>query len=154
MWNEFRKFIARGNVLDMAVGIIVGAAFTTVVKSLVDDILMPPIGRLTGGVDFSDLYINLSGGEYASLAEAREAGAATINYGLFLNNLITFLIVATVVFMLVRSYNRLLEAVARKEAEDAPPPPSEKECPFCRLSIPVAATRCGHCTSELKSVPA
>lgn len=154
MWNEFRKFIARGNVLDMAVGIIVGAAFTTVVKSLVDDILMPPIGRLTGGVDFSDLYINLSGGEYASLAEAREAGAATINYGLFLNNLVSFLIVATVVFMLVRSYNRLLEAVARKEAEDAPPPPSEKECPFCRLSIPVAATRCGHCTSELKSVPA
>ena len=154
MWNEFRKFIARGNVLDMAVGIIVGAAFTTVVKSLVDDILMPPIGRLTGGVDFSDLYINLSGGEYASLAEAREAGAATINYGLFLNNLVSFLIVATVVFMLVRSYNRLLEAVARKEAEDAPPPPSEKECPFCRLSIPVAATRCGYCTSELKSVPA
>ena len=154
MWNEFRKFIARGNVLDMAVGIIVGAAFTTVVKSLVDDILMPPIGRLTGGVDFSDLYINLSGGEYASLAEAREAGAATINYGLFLNNLVSFLIVATVVFMLVRSYNRLLEAVARKEAEDAPPPPSAKECPFCRLSIPVAATRCGHCTSELKSVPA
>jgi large conductance mechanosensitive channel len=153
MWSEFRKFIARGNVLDMAVGIIVGAAFTTVVKSLVDDILMPPIGRLTGGVDFSDLYINLSGGEFASLAEAREAGAATINYGIFLNNVISFLIVAFAVFLLVRSYNRLVEAVARKEVE-APPPPSEKECPYCRFRIPVAATRCGHCTSEVGKVPA
>jgi large conductance mechanosensitive channel len=154
MWNEFRKFIARGNVLDMAVGIIIGAAFTTVVKSLVDDIIMPPIGRLTGGVDFSNLFINLSGGEFASLADAKAAGAATINYGLFLNNVISFLIVAFAVFLLVRAYNRLIETVTRKNAEEAPPPPSEKECPYCRYKIPVAATRCGHCTSEIGAVPA
>jgi large conductance mechanosensitive channel len=153
MWAEFRKFIARGNVLDMAVGIIVGAAFTTVVKSLVDDIIMPPIGRLTGGVDFSDLYINLSGGEYASLADAKAAGAATINYGLFLNNVISFLIVAFAVFLLVRGYNRLVDTIARREqeeAEAAAPAPQEMECPYCRFTIPITATRCGHCTSELQ----
>lgn len=138
----------------MAVGIIVGAAFTTVVKSLVDDIIMPPIGRLTGGVDFSNLYLNLSGGEFASLADAKAAGAATINYGLFLNNVISFLIVAFVVFLLVRAYNRLMETVVQRggEEEEASPAPAEKECPYCRYKIPVAATRCGHCTSELATV--
>lgn len=147
--NEFRAFIARGNVLDMAVGIIIGAAFATVVRSLVDDILMPPIGRLTGGADFSELYWNLSGGDYASLAEARAAGAATINYGLFLNNVLSFLIVAAAVFLLVRTYNRFLEAVsAPKEGEPAGAP-AEKECPYCRLLVPGAAVRCDHCTSEL-----
>lgn len=147
VFDEFRKFIARGNVLDMAVGIIVGAAFTTVVRSLVDDVLMPPIGRLTGGVDFSDLYWNLSGGEYASLAEARAAGAATINYGLFLNNVLSFLIVSAAVFFLVRTYNRFLEALGRSEREAEAM--SEKPCPHCLMKIPVGATRCGHCTSQL-----
>lgn len=151
MWGEFRKFIARGNVLDMAVGIIIGAAFTTVVKSLVDDVIMPPIGRLTGGVDFSNLYVNLSGGEFATLADARKAGAATINYGVFLNNVISFLIVAFAVFLLVRGYNRLTAVVAAKE-EDAPATPTEKKCPYCFLKIPVGARRCGHCTSVLEGV--
>ncbi len=152
MLSEFRKFVARGNVLDMAVGIIIGAAFTTVVKSLVDDIIMPPIGRLTGGVDFANLYINLSGGSYASLAEAKDAGAATINYGLFLNNTISFLIVAFAVFMLVRNYNRFME---RGEKEEAPgPQPEARLCPQCRFEIPPEATRCGHCTTQLTGVPA
>lgn len=146
MLQEFRKFVARGNVIDLAVGIVIGAAFTTVVKSFVDDILMPPIGRITGGVDFSNLFINLSEGSYSSLAEAREAGAATINYGLFLNNVISFLIVAFAVFLLVQSYSRL-----RTLEEAAPPAPTEKECPFCRMRIPREASRCGHCTSELPS---
>jgi large conductance mechanosensitive channel len=144
MLKEFRTFIARGNVFDLAVGIVVGAAFTSVVKSFVDDILMPPIGRLTGGVDFSNLFVNLSGGDYASLTEAKDAGAATINYGLFLNNVISFLIVAFAVFLLVRGYNRL-----RTLEESAPPAETEKDCPFCRMRIPLEATRCGHCTSDI-----
>lgn len=152
MFAEFRKFVARGNVLDMAVGIIIGAAFGTVVKSLVDDIIMPPIGRLMGGVDFTDLFINLSEGEYASLAEAQEAGAATINYGLFLNNLVAFLIVAWAVFMLVRSYNRLLESTTGpKEPEPVAPPTL---CPHCKFEIPEGADRCGHCTSTLTAAGA
>jgi large conductance mechanosensitive channel len=142
--SEFRKFIVRGNVIDLAVGIVIGAAFTTVVKSFVDDILMPPIGRATGGVDFSNLFINLSPGEYASLAEAREAGAATLNYGLFLNNVIAFVIVAFAVFLLVKSYDRF-----RTLEEAAPPAPTEKDCPFCLMRIPKDAGRCGHCTSQL-----
>ena len=144
MLSEFRKFVVRGNVIDLAVGIVIGAAFTTVVKSFVDDILMPPIGRVTGGVDFANLFINLSPGEYASLAEAREAGAATVNYGLFINNIIAFVIVAFAVFLLVRSYDRF-----RTLEEAAPPTANEKDCPFCRMRIPHDATRCGHCTSEL-----
>lgn len=146
MFQEFKKFITRGNVIDLAVGIVIGAAFTSVVTSFVNDILMPPIGRVTGGVDFSDLYVNLSGGEYESLAAAREAGAATMAYGLFLNNVISFLIVAFAVFLLVQSYNRL-----RTLEESAPPAPSEKECMYCRMRIPKDATRCGHCTSELSA---
>ena len=144
MLSEFRKFIARGNVIDLAVGVVIGAAFTSVVNSFVKDILMPPIGRVTGGVDFSDMFINLSPGEYASLAEAQAAGAATVNYGVFLNNLISFGIVAFAVFLLVKSYNRV-----RTIEESAPPAPSEKECPYCRMRVPLDASKCGHCTSEL-----
>jgi large conductance mechanosensitive channel len=149
MLQEFKKFVARGNVIDLAVGIVIGAAFTGVVQSFVNDVLMPPIGWITGGVDFSDLYINLSREDYASLAEAREAGAATLNYGLFLNALISFLIVAFAVFILVQSYNRL-----RVLEESAPPAPTEKECTYCRMRVPLDATRCGHCTSELAALPA
>jgi large conductance mechanosensitive channel len=145
MLNEFRKFIARGNVLDMAVGIIIGVAFTTVVNSLVNDVLMPPIGRLTGGVDFSNLYFNLSGEEFASLVAAQEAGAATINYGLFLNSLVNFLIVALAVFLLVKAVNRAM--VRQKQAEAAAP--TEMPCPHCRFNIPIGASRCGHCTQPL-----
>lgn len=144
MLQEFRKFIARGNVIDLAVGIVIGAAFTSVVNSFVNDLLMPPIGRITGGVDFGNLFINLSGGEYATLAEAQEAGAATLNYGLFLNALISFLIVAFAVFLLVQSYNRI-----RTLEEAAPPAPTEKDCIYCMMRIPKDATRCGHCTSDL-----
>lgn len=143
--TEFRDFIARGNVFDLAVGIVVGGAFGTVVKSFVSDILMPPIGLLTGGLDFSSLFINLSGTHYASLADAQQAGAPTINYGLFINNALSFLIIALAVFMLVRGYNRL-----RRQAEEAPPPPSQKECPYCKMNVPIAASRCGYCTSELE----
>jgi large conductance mechanosensitive channel len=139
--EEFRKFIARGNVIDLAVGLVIGAAFATVVKSFVDDVLMPPIGLMMGGVDFSNLFVTLSSGQYASLAEAKAAGAATINYGLFINNIISFLIVAFAVFMVVRAYNRMRmpETVV----------PTEGACPFCQIPIPLAATRCGHCTSQL-----
>lgn len=145
MLQEFRKFIVRGNVIDLAVGIVIGVAFTSVVKSFVDDILMPPIGLLSGGADFSNLFISLSGTRYASLAEAKRAGAATLNYGVFLNNVISFLIVTFAVFLLVRAYHRIR---AREEA--APPVPTEKECPFCRLKIPLAASRCPHCTSTVE----
>jgi large conductance mechanosensitive channel len=132
----------RGNVLDLAVAVIIGAAFGAIVKSLVDDIIMPPIGLLLGGVDFSNLFINLSGGSYPTLAAAKEAGAATINYGVFLNNVITFLIVAFAVFMVVRAVNRM--------RRPAPAPAvTTKECPFCASSIPLKATRCPACTSDL-----
>jgi large conductance mechanosensitive channel len=144
MMREFRKFIARGNVFDLAVGIVVGVAFTSVVNSLVQDILMPPLGLLTGGVDFSNLYINLGDQEYPSLASAAEAGAPTINYGQFINNVITFLVVTFAVFVLVRGYNRL-----REERESLPAEPTNKECPYCRFTVPLTATRCAHCTSEL-----
>lgn len=146
VWNEFRKFVARGNFFDLAVGIVIGAAFGTVVNSLVKDVLMPPIGLLTAGTDFSELYINLSGEEYASLAEATRAGAATINYGTFLNNLIAFLIVAAVLFLLVRQYNEITE---RYRAQPEPAAPTEKNCPRCTMNVPIEATRCPHCTSEL-----
>lgn len=148
MLSEFKKFALRGNVLDLAIGIIIGAAFTGVVNSLVNDILMPPIGQLLGGVDFSNLFIVLSGGEFTSLAAAQEAGAATINYGLFINQLINFLIVAFAVFMLVRAVNRVMQPAGKKEAE-APGEPVNKECPYCLSTVPYKATRCAHCTSEL-----
>jgi large conductance mechanosensitive channel len=145
MFNEFKKFAIQGNVMDMAVGVIIGAAFGKIVASLVEDILMPPIGLLLGKVDFSNLFLNLSGGAYESVAQAKAAGAATLNYGIFLNNIINFLIVAFAIFMVVKQINRL-------KAAPPPPagPPTTKDCPYCLSTIPIKATRCGHCTSEVK----
>jgi large conductance mechanosensitive channel len=143
MLGDFKKFIARGNVLDMAVGIIIGAAFTSIVQSLVNDVIMPPIGLLMGNMDFSALYVNLSSTQYPSLAEAKAAGAATINYGVFLNNVVSFLIVAFATFMLVKAVSRL------QRREEVAVAPTEKVCPQCLFKIPVAARRCGHCTQEL-----
>jgi len=139
--QEFKDFAARGNVVDLAVGLIMGAAFGKVVSSLVSDMLMPPIGRVMGNIDFSNLFVNLSDKPAASLAEAKNLGLATINYGLFLNTIIDFIIVSLAVFFLVKVVNRL--RAAPKAA------PATKECPYCRLAIPVAAVKCGHCTSEL-----
>ncbi|MCL6516751.1 large conductance mechanosensitive channel protein MscL [Alicyclobacillus sp.] len=140
-WKEFRQFVARGNVIDLAVGIILGSAFTGIVNSLVKDILMPPIGLLVKGINFSDLYINLSRHHYPSLQAAQAAGAPTINYGLFLNNLINFFIVSLVLFVVVKQVNRL------RRPKDAAP--TTKPCPYCCSDIPLAATRCPHCTSVL-----
>ena len=136
----------RGNVLDMAIGIIIGAAFGKIVTSIVNDILMPPIGLLLGKVDFSNLFINLTGVPYASLAEAQAAGAPTINYGVFLNTMIDFLIVAFALFLLIRPINRL-----KRQPEEPLAAPANKECPYCLSAIPLKATRCPHCTSELKA---
>jgi large conductance mechanosensitive channel len=144
MWKEFRDFAMRGNVVDLAVGIIIGAAFGKIVTSLVNDILMPPLGVVLGKVDFSNLFIDLSGKGYASLAEAKTAGAATINYGVFINNIIDFVIVAFAVFLLVKQLNRF----ALKPAP-APAPVPMKECGYCKTSIPAEATRCPNCTSQL-----
>jgi len=146
MLKEFKEFALRGNVVDMAVGIIIGAAFGGIVQSLVNDIVMPPIGLLLGGADFSEIFITLSGGDYASLAEAKEAGAATINLGVFVTTLFNFLIVAFAIFLVVRTMNQL----KRKEAA-APAAPTTKDCPFCCSSIPVKATRCAHCTAALRA---
>ena len=144
-FEEFKQFIMRGNVLDLAVGIIIGAAFTSIVNSLVNDIIMPPIGMLLGNVDFSNLYINLTDTDYDSLAAAQEAGAATINYGVFLNAVITFLIVALVVFLLIKQVNRFFPKPTEEPSE-----PIAKNCPYCMTEIPIKATRCPNCTSELK----
>jgi len=146
MLQEFKEFAMRGNVLDMAIGIIIGAAFGKIITSFVNDILMPPVGLLLGKVDFSNLFINLSGQPYATLAEAQAAGAATINYGVFLNTVLDFIIVAFVIFLLVRQVNRL-----KREPEAPPAEPTTKECPYCLSTIPLKATRCPHCTSELKA---
>jgi large conductance mechanosensitive channel len=145
MLKEFREFTLRGNVLDMAVGIIIGAAFGKIITSFVNDILMPPIGLLLGNVDFSNLFVSLSGQPYATLEEAQAAGAATINYGLFINTVLDFVIVAFVVFLLVRQVNRM-----RREKE-APPAEPTRECPYCLSVVPLKATRCPHCTSELEA---
>ncbi|GAB4571547.1 MAG: large conductance mechanosensitive channel protein MscL [Anaerolineae bacterium] len=153
MWEDFKSFIMRGNVLDLAVGVIIGAAFGNIVNSLVNDILMPPIGLLLGKVDFSNLYINLSGQEFPSLAAAQEAGAPTINYGMFINALINFLIIALVIFLIVRWFERLRK-MGEKPAEEAAAEPTTKECPFCATEIPIKATRCPHCTSELTGATA
>ncbi|HLJ64977.1 MAG TPA: large conductance mechanosensitive channel protein MscL [Stellaceae bacterium] len=143
MWKEFRDFALRGNVVDLAIGIIMGVAFGKIVSSLVNDILMPPFGLLLGHVDFSNLFITLSGGSYRSLDEARGAGAATLNYGIFINTCIEFVILAFSVFMLVRQINRF-----RKPTKPAPSAPT-KDCPYCLSTIPLAATRCPHCISHL-----
>ena len=150
MLKEFKEFAMRGKVVDMAVGIIIGAAFGTIITSLVADILMPPIGLLLGSIDFSNLFVVLKEGAkvpgpYASLAVAKAAGAVTVNYGFFVNTIISFLIVAFAVFLLVRSINRL-----KRQEEAAPAAPTTKECPYCISTIPIKATRCSHCTSELK----
>lgn len=143
MFKEFKEFAMKGNVLDMAVGIIIGAAFGKIITSFVADVLMPPIGMLMGGMDFSNLFVTLSGGEFASLAAAKEAGAATLNYGVFLNTIIDFLIVAFAIFLVIKQVNRF------KRKEEAAPAPDTKECPFCASAIAIKATRCPHCTSQL-----
>jgi large conductance mechanosensitive channel len=142
MLKEFKQFIMRGNVIDLAVGIIIGGAFGKIVSSLVDDIIMPPIGLILGKVDFSSLFLSLDGNSYASLAAAKAAGAATWNYGLFINTLINFLIVAFAIFLLIKQVNRM-QKPAPVEA------PKTKDCPYCQTAIPLAATRCPHCTSQL-----
>ncbi len=150
MLKEFREFAVKGNVVDMAVGIIIGAAFTSVVNSAVADIIMPPIGLLLGDVDFANLFLVLKAGRfpgpYPSLGAAKASGAVTLNFGVFINSLISFLIVAFAVFLLIRAINRL-------KREEAPPlpAPTTKECPYCLSAVPLKAVRCGHCTSELKS---
>ena len=144
MLKEFKEFAMRGNVLDMAVGIIIGAAFGKIITSFVGDILMPPLGLLLGKVDFSNLFISLSG-QYPSLAAAKVAGAPTINYGMFLNTVLDFLIVAFAIFLLIRQVNRFMP----KPAPAAPP--ATKDCPYCLSAVPLKATRCLHCTSDLKA---
>ena len=144
MWKEFREFALKGNAVDLAIGVIIGAAFGAIVTSLVSDIMMPPIGKALGGVDFSNLFVVLGDGTYASLAEAQKSGAATVNYGVFLNKLINFLIVAFVLFMVVKAMNRM-----KREAPAPAPAPTDKECPQCATSIPIRAKRCPHCTSNI-----
>ena len=148
MWNEFKEFLKRGNVMDMAVGIVIGAAFGAIIKALVDHIIMPPIGLLLGGVDFSNIMTVLKPGDppppYATLAEAQEAGAVVMAWGLFINAVISFIIVAFVIFLIVRYYNRL-----QAEEEEAPAEPDTKECVYCHMEIPIAAVRCPYCTADL-----
>jgi large conductance mechanosensitive channel len=146
MFKEFKEFAMRGNVLDMAVGVIIGAAFGKIVNSFVADIMMPPLGLLLGQVDFSNLFINLSGKPVASLAEAKTAGAPTINYGFFINQVIDFLIVAFAIFLLIRQINAM-----KRKPEPTPASPTTKSCLYCLSNIPLKATRCPHCTSELKA---
>ena len=146
MLKEFKAFAMRGNVVDMAVGIIIGAAFGRIVSSFVNDVLMPPIGLLLGGLDFSNLFVNLSDGTYASLADAKDAGAATINYGLFITTVLDFIIVAFAIFMVIKQLNRM------KKQEEAPAvEPTTRDCPYCLTQIPIKATRCANCTSELQT---
>jgi large conductance mechanosensitive channel len=146
MLKEFKEFAMRGNVLDMAVGIIVGAAFGQIVNSFVQDVMMPPIGRLVGRVDFSNLFVTLTGQHYDTVAAAKAAGAATLNYGMFLNTIINFVIVAFAVFLLVRQVNRLMPKPA-----PVPAAPATRDCPYCLSAVPAKATKCAHCTSELRS---
>ena len=146
MLKEFKAFIMRGNVVDLAVAVIIGAAFGKIVTSVVNDVVMPPVGLILGKVDFSSLYINMSGTAYPSLKAARDAGAATINYGLFLNAFIDFVIVALVVFLMVRGVNKL------HSKKEAAAPPTTRECPYCISNIPLKARRCPNCTSELDEV--
>jgi large conductance mechanosensitive channel len=142
MVKEFKEFVLRGNVVDLAVAVIIGAAFTAIINSLVKDIFMPIIGYILGGVDFTNMFIVLGGGSYATLAEAQKAGAATINYGLFINAVITFLLVALILFFVIKGINKL-------QKQPAPAPANTKECPYCLSTIPLNATRCPNCTSQL-----
>jgi large conductance mechanosensitive channel len=143
MLKEFKEFVMRGNVLDLAVAVVIGAAFGKIIASLVDDIIMPPIGLALGNVDFANLFVNLSGKDYPSVAAAKAAGAATLNYGIFFNTIFNFLIVAFVIFLLIRSYSKM-------QKPKLAPAPTTKDCPYCLSAIPIKATRCAHCTSELK----
>jgi large conductance mechanosensitive channel len=143
MWKEFKEFIMRGNVMDMAVGIVIGAAFGKIVTSFVNDILMPPIGLLLGKMDFSNLFITLSGDSFATLAEAQKAGAVVLKYGLFINTIIDFIIVALAIFLVIKQINRMKRAPAPEAA-------TTRDCPFCFSAIPIKATRCPNCTSDLK----
>ncbi len=149
MWKDFKEFAMKGNVVDMAVGIIIGAAFGTIVKSLVADVIMPPIGLLLGGVDFANLFFVIkqgaTAGPYETVAAAKEAGAVTINYGVFINTIISFLIVAFAIFLLIKQLSKM-----KKEEEAPPPEPTTRECTFCFTEIPIKASRCPHCTSALK----
>jgi large conductance mechanosensitive channel len=145
MLKEFKEFIARGNVVDLAVAVVIGAAFGKIVTSFVEDVLMPPIGLALGRVDFSNLFLNLSGKDFPSVAAAKAAGAATLNYGMFFNHIINFLIVAFAIFMLIKQINRMQTPAPAPAA--APP---TKDCPHCLAAIPIKATKCGHCTSDLK----
>lgn len=142
MWEAFKKFALRGNVMDLAIGVIIGAAFGKITTSLVNDVIMPPLGLIIGKVDFSSLYINLSGKDFASLAAAKEAGAPVVAYGLFLNNVLDFLIVAWVVFL-------VLQAIERLKKKKDPGAPTTRECPYCMTTISVKAVRCPHCTSQI-----
>jgi len=142
MWKEFKAFMARGNVLDLAVAVVIGAAFGKIVSSFVDELLNPVLGLMLGKVDLANLYVSLNGQTYASLAAAKEAGAPVLAYGLFLNNIVNFLIVAFAIFLLVRAANRFKE---RTEAA----PATTRDCPYCLMPVPIKATRCGHCTSAL-----
>ena len=146
--EEFKTFIMRGNVVDLAVGVIIGGAFQKIVTSLVNDIVMPCISLITGGVNFKDWFVSLNGTTYATLAEAQEAGAATLNYGVFITEVLNFLIMAFVIFCLVKTLNTLAEKT-KKPVEEVPAEPTTKECPFCKSEIAIEATRCPHCTSEL-----
>jgi large conductance mechanosensitive channel len=143
VWNEFREFAMRGSVIDLAVGVVIGAAFGKITSSLVDDVIMPLLGLLLGKVDLSNYFVSLSGVHYRTLAEAKAAGAATLNYGLFLNAILNFLLIAVAMFFVVRWINRL-------NRPKAPPPPTMKECPFCVSKIPIAAVRCPQCTADLR----
>lgn len=147
MLKEFKEFISKGSVMDLAVGVIIGGAFSKIVSSLVDDIIMPLIGLLLGGADISNYFVTLDGGKYATLAEAQEAGAATLNYGVFLNRIIDFLIIAFVLFLIIKSINKARALTKKPEAEAAP---TTKVCPYCKSTIDINATRCPNCTSELK----
>jgi len=149
MFKEFKEFAMRGNVVDMAVGIVIGGAFGTIIKSLVADVLMPPIGLLLGGVDFANMFVVLKAGEtpgpYAALADAQAAGAVTLNYGTFINAIVAFIIIAFSIFMVIKAMNRM-----QREEEEAPAEPTTKVCPFCATEIPIPAVRCPNCTMELK----
>lgn len=144
MWKEFKTFVARGNVIDLAIGIIIGSAFTGIVQSLVNDIIMPPIGLILKGVDFKELFISLDGVDYPTLSAAEEAGAATLNYGMFINNIIHFLIIAFVIFLITRQINQIKGKLAKEKEKSAP---DTKTCHECLSEIPLHAKRCKYCTS-------
>jgi large conductance mechanosensitive channel len=146
MLSEFKEFAVKGSVIDLAIGIVIGGAFGKIVSSMVNDIIMPPIGLLLGRVNFADMFISLDGKTYASLTEAKAAAAPTLNYGAFINVVIEFLIIAFVIFLLVKQINKM-----KREQEAAPAAPNKKDCPYCKESIPIAAVKCPHCTSDLSS---